>query len=87
MTRKNEKKLISRHVQFFEEDWELLDELYGLRSRSQLGVGKAIRRIVQVKCQGIRARRVDSLQTDHDHHQTDHDHHHDNDHDHEEPLP
>lgn len=56
-----EKQLVSRHVQFYKEDWELLDWLFGQRSKSQLGVGKAVRKIVARHCQAIRVKRAEGV--------------------------
>lgn len=46
----------ARHIMIFDEDWEFIDKIYGMKSPSKLGVSEAIRTIVHKKCQAMRAR-------------------------------
>lgn len=54
MTKRSTLPQTRRHILVFDEDWELLQRLYGEGSESRLGVSAAVREIVHAKCQQLR---------------------------------
>lgn len=46
----------SRHVNIFDDDWELLERLYGTHSESRIGVSGTVRAIIHTFCNKLRAR-------------------------------
>ena len=52
---------IRKHIQPFEEDWNLLEKLYGPNSANQFGVGPAIRQIIHNHCQKVRLKQEQLL--------------------------
>ena len=66
MTRRAAKPQRPRHVPILDEDWEWLEKAYGPNSDSKIGVGPAIRGIVNifVKSQKAKAQAlIDGRQT------------------------
>lgn len=45
-----------RHVMIYDEDWEFLQQEFGQGSKSEIGVGVAIKTIVHAKVQDMKAR-------------------------------
>lgn len=56
MTKKSALPMSARHVQFYDEDLEFIDQMFGQRSAKQFGMAKAIREIVHKKVRDLRAR-------------------------------
>lgn len=52
MSKKSEAPQSRRHIWVFDEDWEFLSRAFG----ESIGVGPAIRRIVQLHVNGLRAK-------------------------------
>lgn len=48
-----------RHIIIFDEDWELLESLYGPRGAKPIGISVAIRAILHQKCKAIRQTMAD----------------------------
>ncbi len=48
-----------RHIFVFDEDWEFLNQAYGVDSPSRLGVSVAVREIIHVKVLALRAQLQD----------------------------
>ncbi len=49
-----------RHVHLYDEDWELLQRLYGSKSVAKIGASEAVRKIVHQRCQRLRQKITDA---------------------------
>lgn len=59
MSRRHIEPTTRHHIILYDEDWELLSEVYGPDSESKIGPGAAVREIVRRKCREIRQRVVE----------------------------
>lgn len=50
-----------RHVHIYDEDWELLQQLYGAGSANRIGASEAVRKIIHHKCLRLRQLHADSI--------------------------
>jgi hypothetical protein len=67
MSKRAELPQSRRHVLIFDEDWAWLDTQYGPYSKSRLGTGVAVRKIVHQRVQQLRQAeqdRIDSRQNE-----------------------
>lgn len=56
MSRKPLKPQSSRHVNIYDEDWELMDQLYGVHSEANVGVSSVVRTVIHAFCTKLRAK-------------------------------
>lgn len=56
MSKKSDIPSRARHILVYDEDWEILDKLFGDKSPSKMGVSAACRAILHKRCKELRAK-------------------------------